>query len=516
MKLQGTCRRFVWRRIRPILRRPATWCGAAATALLILLLPGFGCKVGPNYHTPATSMPANWGEAPAAANGSPASQPTTQPADLAGWWKTLHDPVLDGLIDEAIRGNLDLRQAEARVREARAQRGIVAAAEWPLVDATASYERERLSRNASVVGQPVPSSGGYANGGINLYQAGFDASWEVDVWGQVQREVEAADANVAVAVEDRRDVLVTLLSEVALNYIELRSFQRQKLISQETVDAQHQTVELTRAQYAIGTVSDLDVAQAEAQEANFAAQIPVLETVIRQRIHQLGVLIGQQPMVLSQLEAQELPVPPTPAEIPLGLPSDLLRQRADVRRAERHLAATTAEIGVAVADLFPQFSLIGSAGLESTKLHTLVKTGSIFWNAGPSMTWTVFDGGAIRSNIKFTNAVQEEAAAAYDQAVLAALRDTEDALVAFFKEQAHHKALADTVEANRRVLALATDLFKYGRTDFLNVLTAQEALYISQLALAQSDQALATDLVAIYKALGGGWESIPLQETASK
>jgi NodT family efflux transporter outer membrane factor (OMF) lipoprotein len=490
---------------------------------MILFLPGFGCKVGPNYHPPATSMPATWGEAPAvlsepptAPSESPASRATTQPAELAEWWKTFRDPVLDGLIGEAIRGNLDLRQAQARVREARAKRGIVAAGEWPLVGAIGSYKRERLSRNASVTGQTVAALGGYSNSGINLYQAGFDASWELDVWGKVQREVEAADANIAAAVEDRRDVLVTLLSEVALNYVELRSFQRQKRIAQDTLDAQHQTVELTRAQYEIGTTTELDVAQAQAQEANFAAQIPVLETSIRQRIHQLGVLIGQQPMVLSQLEAQESPIPPTPVEIPVGLPSDLLRQRADVRRAERQLAASTAQIGVAVADLFPQFSLTGGLGLQSTNLNTLAKSGSLYWNAGPSITWPIFDGGAIRSNIKVTNAVQEQAATAYEQAVLTALRETEDALVAFFKEQARRKALAEAVEADRRALELATELFKNGRTDFLNVLVAQQTLYAAEIALAQSDQALATDLVTLYKALGGGWESVPLEETVSK
>jgi len=225
-------------------------------------------------------------------------------------------------------------------------------------------------------------------------------------------------------------------------------------------------------------------------------------------MHLLGVLLGQEPLSLAGALEHSQPIPAGPPAIPAGLPSDLLRQRADIRRSERQLASSTAQIGVAVADLFPRFFLTGSTGLQTINLSKIADPASFFWSAGPTMTWPLFQGGAIHANIRLANARQEESLAAYQQSVLTALQEVEDALVAYAKEQAHHKALSDAVASDREALDLATKLYSHGRTDFLNVLDSQRTLYAAQDALAQSEQALSTDLVTLYKALGGGWENL--------
>jgi NodT family efflux transporter outer membrane factor (OMF) lipoprotein len=448
-----------------------------------------------------------------------------QPAELADWWKQFHDPVLDQLIGQSIAGNLMLRQAQAHIRQARFERQIVAANLYPAAAATASYEHLRFSKNglgASAVAATNPSgaTGGGAAGGatggsgrgsspnFNLFQAGFDASWELDVFGGIRRAVEAADANIGSSIEDQRDVLVSLLGEVALNYVQLRGFQRQIAIAQENLETQRQTLALTQLRLDGGIATELDVDQAAAQVAATESTIQPLETSARQAIHLLGVLTGREPMALVELLAPTSPIPAAPPEIPLGLPSDLLNQRADVRRAERQLASATAQIGVAVAQLYPSFSLMGNFGWQSTHLHNLFSSNSIAWSASPQVSVPIFQGGALRANIRLHTAIQEQAASAYEQAVLTALKDVEDALVAYANEQEHLQKLADAVAANEKTLALAKLLFDQGRTDFLNVLDAQRSLFIAQDAQVRSQSALSTDVVTLYKALGGGWEAV--------
>jgi outer membrane protein, multidrug efflux system len=498
---------------------------------IFLLLPG--CKVGPNYHTPATSMPAAWGEAGKVISSQPTSPPSSQPAwrvaaqpaELVLWWRRFNDPVLDQLIEQSIVGNPTLHEAQARVRFARAERQITAAGLWPSVDATAAYTHDHFSKNSFGGGlggnfiQPTtgPSVGGGGGGGggggisrdFNLFQVGFDASWELDVFGQVRREVEAADANVAAAIEDRRDVLVSLLAEVGLNYMQLRGFQRQIVIAQENIKAQQQSLALTQLRLEGGIATELDVDQAAAQVATSKATIPPLEASVRQVIHLLSILTGRAPMALAEQLESDAPIPAPPPEIPLGMPSDLLRQRADIRRAERQLAAATANIGVAVAGLYPSFSLTGNVGLSSSHLHNLGDASSIAWSAGPSMDWPIFRGGAIRANIRAQTALQEQAAAAYEQTVLTSLKDVEDALAAYAQEQVHVNDLTSAVAANQKALDMANLLFEEGLADFLNVLVAQRALFIAQDAQVRAISALSGDVVTLYKALGGGWQSAP-------
>jgi len=504
-----------------------------ALGALALLLAVGGCSVGPNYKTPDRKMPSAWGEL--SATTQPSTQPSAasaQPANLVNWWRTFNDPTLDRLVRRAIQSSPDLRSARARVRQSRAQRGVVAADLFPTVNTSGSYTRSRGSKNAfggfsgSSFSGPTsqPATGGTTgrNSSLgafgfgveqDLYQAGFDAAWEIDVFGGTRRAVEAANADIQASIENQRDVYVSLLAEVAMNYVQLRGFQREAAIARDNLQAQRESLNLTRDRVQAGLGTDLDVAQAESQVATTEATIPTLETQARQAIHQLSILLGLDPMALSnELSTEQVAIPRPPPQVPVGLPSDLLRRRADVRRAERQLAASTARVGVAVADLFPKFSLTGSLGLESSKFKSLFNADSTFWSIGPSVSWPIFDAGRIWNNIQVQNALQEQAAVAYEQAVLTSLRDVEDALVAYDKEQTRRKSLMAAVEANRRSLDLATQLYEQGRQNFLNVLDAQRSLFASQDALVQSDRIVSTNLVALYKALGGGWES---QEVAS-
>jgi NodT family efflux transporter outer membrane factor (OMF) lipoprotein len=490
---------------------------AAAGALSISIA---GCTVGPKYKRPEPKAPDHFGDAQA-----------TKTVDVARWWTTFNDPKLNSLVDRAVAANLDLRLATARIRESRAQRGVVGADLWPDVSVGGSYNHSRASENAfsfdsgsfnngGGTGGGGTGGGGTGNPGVgnfaapgqeqDLYQAGFDANWELDVFGRVRRSIEAAEGDTDAAIEDRRDTLVTLLAEVARNYVELRSFQRRLVISRDNLKSQQDTLDLTRAKFKAQIISELDVSRSEAQVASTASQIPSLESQRNQAAHRLAVLLGQQPRaLLNELlaPADAAAIPSGPPDIPPGIPSDVLRRRPDVRRSERELAAATARIGVATADLFPRFSLTGSLGLQSQSFNDLGEYSSRFYSIGPSVSWPIFDAGRIRSNINVQNARQEQALVRYEQSVLTALEDVENALVGYSKEQQRREQLKRAAEANRRSVEMARQLYDRGLTAFLDVLEAQRNLFISEDALVQSDATVSTNLVALYKALGGGWEA---------
>ena len=462
-----------------------------------------GCSVGPDYRRPDFAVPANWRESQQGglAAGS---------AELTRWWTAFNDPLLNSLVERAVQSNLDLRIAEERLREARAARVVTAAGEWPTVDVSGSYTRNRLSKNAL----SLPFQGGGAISpfpGIdldqNLYKAGFDASWEIDVFGGVRRSVEAADADIEASLENRRDALVTLLGDVAKNYIDLRGFQRRLAVTQANLKTQEETLDLTKIRFQAGLASDLDVAQAEAQVNTTAGQIPALESSLKQDAYRLDVLLGLQPGSVWDELSNEKAIPAPPPEVLIGLPSELLRRRPDIRRAERQLAAATAQIGAAMADLFPKFSLTGAAGLQSISASDWFTGRSRFWSVGPTVSWPIFDAAKIRANIEVRNAQQEQALNQYEKTVLTAFQEVETSLVNYSKEQARHRSLIDAVAANRRALQMANQLYIRGLNDFLNVLDAQRSLYASENDLAQSEATTASNLVALYKALGGGWET---------
>jgi NodT family efflux transporter outer membrane factor (OMF) lipoprotein len=473
-------------------------------ALVIGGLVIVGCKVGPNYKTPETKTPQQWGES--------TTRPTSRPAvDLKRWWDAFDDPQLNAIIDDSVRYNYNLRQATARVREARAARGVVAADWWPTVNVDGGYTRQRRTGISSGAISGNGNNGGVAIGGIgdrhsSLWDAGFDATWEIDVFGSVARNVEAAEADIQSAYEDRNDVLVSLLAEVAVNYVDLRGAQRDLTITQNNLKSQQDTLNLTRERFRAGISSDLDVARAEAQVYTTASQVPSLESQIRQAIHRLGVLTGKDPQALSaELTPPKELVMNLPA-VPLGMPSDILRQRPDVRRAERQLAAQTARVGVAVADWFPRFSLTGSYAWQANKAVRLFRDSSNFWSIGPSVSWPIFDAGRIRANIEVENARQEQALDTYSNTVITALQDVEDAIVALDREQARRVALAQSVASNRRAVDLSLQLYQRGLVDFLSVLDAQRALFVAEDLLVRSDTTVFENLISLYKALGGGWD----------
>jgi multidrug efflux system outer membrane protein len=474
--------------------------------LAFSLLTLTGCAVGPDYRPPETQVPETW-NAQEVVTAAQTSKTTTSPAKLVEWWEAFQDPALSALVEMAIRSNLDLRQAEARIRQARAARGVAGAPLWPQLNSSALYERSQSSSATVTTGGPAIATAG---GLRELFQVGLDASWELDIFGGTRRNIEAATADLRAALEDRRDVLITLVGDVGTNYISLRGLQQQIAIARKNLEAQRHTAEITRKRFEAGFVGALDVANANAQVATTEAQIPVLESSARAAIYNLGVLLAREPAALEKDLARGGPIPPTPPEIPVGLPSDLVRRRPDIRRVEAQLHAATARIGVATADLFPRFSLTGSFGFSSndlTKLGNLAS--SKFWSFGPTVTWPIFAGGRIQWNIKLQEAIQEETLAAYEKTVLTALKEVETALVAYAKEQEHRRSLSTAVVNNRRAVDLAMKLYIAGKTDFLNVLTAQLNLYTSENALVQSTSAVDTNLVALYKALGGGWEPKP-------
>jgi len=467
------------------------------TALAFVLFQG--CAVGPNFQPPKTTPPAQW-SAPQAGG------ETNLEPSLDSWWKSFNDPQLDSLVERAVRTNQDLRIAEARVREARAFYRIASSQLWPTVDAGGSYARENQSKNQPILGSlPMPSGIPYEN---NVYQAGFDASWEIDVFGGNRRAVEAGKAEVAAAEFGRRNVLVTLLGEVARNYVELRGCQRRLEIATNNLATQQEALALAQNRFNNGLTSDLDVQQAATILANTRAAIPMLETGIQDYIHRLGVLLGQPPEALLAELSAPAPIPSAPPIVPAGLPSDLLRRRPDIQQAERQLAASTARIGVATADLFPKFSLTGVAGYESTSASDWFSGGSKFWSIGPTVQWRIFDAGRIRANIRVQDARQEQALAAYEKTVLLSFEDVENSLVAYAKEQIRRRSLEDAVASSQDSLHLANQLYGNGLASFINVLDAERSLYQAQDALVQSDKAVTQNLISLYKALGGGWETL--------
>src|SRR5437016_4372720 len=373
--------------------------GSVVAVLLFLLS---GCAVGPNYRAPQTKAPAQWNE-------SLAGGETNSSAASTEWWKNFHDSELDSLIERAVRSDLYLRIAQARVREARAQYGIASAYLWPTVDGSSSYARQRQSKHQTLLGSfPFPPGVPFEN---DVYQAGFDASWEIDVFGGKRRAKEAAGAQVSASEFGRRDVLITLLGDVARNYVELRGYQGRLAIARENIEAQESALAITRDRFDKGLASDLDVQQASTVLATTRAEVPTLESSIQTAIHRLEVLLGQQPGTLQAELTQASPIPAQPPVVPVGLPSELLLRRPDIRQAERQLATATANIGVAKSDLFPKFFLTGSAGFQSVNASDWFTGDSKFWSVGPTMQWRILDAGRMRSIVKVQNARHEQALA---------------------------------------------------------------------------------------------------------
>jgi multidrug efflux system outer membrane protein len=468
-----------------------------------------GCPaVGPDYEPPQMPVPRQWSETAAALHAEQMDQ----------WWKAFNDPVLDKLISEAIASNLDLKLALERVKDARALRSATIAAGLPSLDAKSNVSRRfnNTSSPASQAGTSAVGGGfGIGNQFINIFQLGFDAQWELDFFGGVRRAVEAADATIDFEQENSRDVLVTLQGEVARNYIELRANQRLVAITRENLHAQQETQELAQIRQQSGLVSMLDVTQAQAQAATTEAQLPNYETAVKQSIHALSVLLGREPGALAIRLDQQGVIPTVTANVIASLPSELLQRRPDIRRAERQLAVANASVGVATAELYPKINLAAFIGLQNTTITDFTPIGKS-WSAAGSLTMPIFNWGKLNANIKSKKAQFEQAFLSYQSTVLLAFKEVEDTLIAYRKEQERNKALEKAVAANQLAVQLANERYQKGLTSFLDVLTSQSALYQAQSDLASSESLLASNLVALYKALGGGWKSEAIVSDAKK
>ncbi len=462
-------------------------------ALLLIIIASIaftGCAVGPDYKRVEPDAPRNWHAE--LEGGLTAESP--DPISLAGWWKTLNDEVLSSLMERAANGNLDLQEARARVREARALRGVSRAELFPTLGADASAARGQTSENVGV-GRDT-----------ELYRAGFDAGWELDVFGGVRRRVEASQGELEAELAGMNDVLVSLLAEVALNYIEVRTFQARIAVAEANIKVQEETYSLNRSGYEAGIIDELPVQQSLYILENTRSLVPSLEEGLSAAKNRLAVLIGEHPGSLSQELAGSGLVPVPPLSVAVGVPADTLRQRPDIRQAERILAAQTARVGSATAELYPSFNLSGTFGVESITTGNLFDWASRTWSFGPSALLALFRGGAIRQNIEAEDARLEQALIRYRSAVLSALEEVENALVAYAKEQNRRDLLKSAVSAAQLAYELANDRYLAGLVDFNNVLDAQRALQVFQDDLAQSEGAVTSNLVRLYKALGGGWK----------
>ncbi|MBN1509125.1 MAG: efflux transporter outer membrane subunit [Sedimentisphaerales bacterium] len=473
----------------------SVWQGTARMrkALWLCTLPAAlamaGCVVGPNYVPPKAPTPDTWhsqlqdglvgGEVDAEA--------------LTSWWATLDDPVLSGLIERAVAGNLDLKQAWARVREARARRKGAQGAFFPTLDSAASATWS------------TSGAEGVRTVNNETYAANFDAGWELDLFGGIRRSVEAAQANLEASDEDLRDTLVSLLAETALNYVEVRTFQARLAAAEASLKTQEETYQLTVWRSQAGLGDELAAQQAKYNLENTRSQVPSLQTGLEEAMNRVAVLLGEPPgQVHAELaRAQAIPVPP--AEVAVGVPADVIRRRPDIRRAERNLAAQNARVGVATADLYPQLRLSGSIGLEALSLEDLA-SGSWFLSGGPRLTLPLFNT-TIRPNIEVQSALQEQALLQYEAAVLNALEEVENALVAYAQEQRRRENLREATKAAQAAAELAQYKYQAGLTDFSNVLDAERSLLSFQDQLQQSDGTVTSNLIRLYKALGGGWTS---------
>jgi NodT family efflux transporter outer membrane factor (OMF) lipoprotein len=477
---------------------------AAATCSVVS-----GCTVGPNYSRPETPTPQKYEDARSTSR----TQVTTDQADLSAWWTKFNDPLLDGLIRRALAGSPDVQTAMSRVREARQMEVETAAAEYPTISGSgnavtfnsnrgSAYSAQSSSAGSSTTAAasalPIP-------GHLNLYSVGFDASWELDLFGGTRRAIQQARANTEAYEWALRDAEVSLTAEVANDYLALRAAQARTAVGQAELDRQKSLFTLIEARRQAGFLTNLDVNQQSTAVATAAAQLPQLAAEARTQIHALGLLLGEPPEALTQELTAPGALPPPPPSLPLGLPSELLRRRPDVREAERRLAAATAGIGVQTANLYPKLNLLGLGSFASTQVGTLFEPQSLSSAAVGMLTEPVFDAGKRLAAVRAAREARQQAFLAYKTAVLGALRDVEDALTRYENEEVRRTSLESAVTAAKGSLQIAQDQYRTGFEPFINVLQSENALLNAEDQLTQSDASVATDLVAVYKALGGGW-----------
>ncbi|MFJ3485243.1 efflux transporter outer membrane subunit [Pseudomonas sp. NPDC090202] len=454
------------------------------------------CQVGDDFQAPASSAQVDW----LPVNGEQAPSRVQTAPIKARWWEVFNDPLLSSLIDRATAANLDLKIAGSRLEQSRAARQVVAGDQLPSVAAGMSYQRARNSGEG--LSDPSGKNGKAA---FNLWDGGVDASWEVDLWGRVRREVEAADASVVVADNDRRGVLLSLQAETARDYLQLRGVQDTLAVTRDNLGVARNSLELSKVRQASGVATHLDVAEASAQVATVEARIPLLEQRQAQLINALSLLLAQTPRTLQSELSTTVQRLPLPTAIAVGLPSELAQRRPDIRQAEARLHVAAASVGVAEGDFYPRIVLSGNVGFQSMQLADFGSWGSRQFGIGPQLSVPIFEGGRLRGMLHLREAQEQEAALNYQKTVLRAWQEIDDSMSLYNASQLQQGKLREAVAQNQLALNTAHQQYKEGVVDFLNVLTVQRSLLASQEQLVDSSTAQTLALVGLYKALGGGW-----------
>jgi multidrug efflux system outer membrane protein len=484
----------------------------AATSVAVLFATTLsGCTtVGLNFERPKPSLPAGWSATPSPAA---ASRTGTEPLTDATWWAAFGDPTLTSLIERAASANLDLKAASLRIAEARDQRAIVATGAWPAANASAAWQGQRLSENTptgrlfSLVGDiPGLPPGAAMSNPSGQYMLGFDAVWEVDLFGRVRRSVQAADAEVAATVEERHGAEVSLQAEIARAYIDLRGAQLRRAVAVESLATARDLLHVARDRRRLGLSTEIDVARASAQASLIDAQLPVLEAQITADINALSRLIDREPGALASELTAARPVPLAPPEVAVGLPAALMCRRPDIRGAEAQWRAAVARQGVAVADRYPRLTLSAAGGYQAQDIGSLLNWASRFGVIGPQLNAPIFDAGRRRTRVELEGYRAQEAAVGYARTVLVALHEVDGALTAYGQEQARRATLGQAVEQDRAAARLTRLRYQNGVDSILSVLDAERTLHQDQSLLADSTTAVSLRLVALYKALGGSWD----------
>ena len=463
----------------------------AGSGLLLMV----GCtSVGPDYEKPEVETPDAWHEAVQEEfkSGEP---------DLQTWWTVFGDDTLNSLIERSAANNLNLKTAVARIEQAAALRGVSASQYWPEL---ATGAAATAFRTASATTPPA------AERSDAMYRAGLTMAWELDLWGRIRRSVESSEASLQASVENYRDILVLLYADIAVNYINVRTLQERIRFAENNLEAQKRTLELTNNRFNSGLVPALDVSQSKLNLSRTQSLIPPLRQQLIEAINRLSVLMGEMPYALQQELEKTQPIPSVSGELVVGVPADLLRQRPDIRRAERELAAQNALIGAKKAELFPTLSLPGTLAVESVD-GNLFSGGNTLYSFGPQIRWNIFSGGRIRNQINAEKAATKAALYTYEQTLLLALEEVEDSMSAFANEKDRIRSLEEAAASAEKSATLVTELYTSGLTDFQNVLSMEQAVLEQQDELATSRGRISTYLVGVYKALGGGWAAVPAE-----
>ncbi len=473
------------------------WLLPAAAGLLMLN----GCRslpsVGPDYEKPEAAVPDAW-------HAAVQNELKTDRPNLETWWTSFNDPVLNSLIERASTNNLDLRAAAARIEQAAALRGVSASRWWPELAAGGSATAYQITEDSTY--------NGLIDREDELYDAGLSMAWELDLWGRVRRSVESAEASLQAQVENYRDIMVMLYADIAVNYINVRTLQERIYVAENNLAAQGETFELTQNRFDSGLVPALDVSQSELNFSRTKSAIPPLKQELVTAVNRLSVLVGEMPYALEQELKERRPIPSPTADLAAGVPAELLRQRPDIRRAERELAAQHALIGAKQAELYPTLTLPGTLAVE-TNSGDLFTGANTYYSFGPQLRWSLFNGRRIRSQVDAEKAGTQAALHAYEQTLLLALEEVEDSMSAYANETDRIGSLETAAGAAEKSVELVTELYTSGLTDFQNVLNMEQALLELQDQLALSKGLVSTYMVGVYKALGGGW-AVPSEDDA--